>query len=169
MYKRVCLCVLVHVNKTVYLLPMKGVFAWTNPQLIFLFELLQAHCTNLKEIGGVRRCFLYKAMHHFSFVLVKRTNTHTKKTKNFYQQHQKLNKNPPQNSLKKKPKTTEKSPTDQLCLLYNSDATLMGTCSVRGQEATHYSSFGFPLFNRKTINTVMQMVRDYQFISGVVS
>lgn len=108
MYKRVCLCVLVHVNKTVYLLPMKGVFAWTNPQLIFLFELLQAHCTNLKEIGGVRRCFLYKAMHHFSFVLVKRTNTHTKKTKNFYQQHQKLNKNPPQNSLKKNPKPRKK-------------------------------------------------------------
>lgn len=64
MCTNVCLCVLVHVNKTVYLLPMKGMFAWTNPQLIFLFELLQAHCTNLKEIGGVRRCFLYKAMHH---------------------------------------------------------------------------------------------------------
>lgn len=93
MCTNVCLCVLVHVNKTVYLLPMKGVFAWTNPQLIFLFELLQAHCTNLKEIGGVRRCFLYKAMHHFSFVLVKRTNTHTQKktftnnTKNLTKTH----------------------------------------------------------------------------------
>lgn len=28
---------------------MKGVFAWTDPQLIFLFKLLQAHCTYLKE------------------------------------------------------------------------------------------------------------------------
>ena len=30
-----------------YLLPVKGVFARANPQLILLFELLQAHCTYL--------------------------------------------------------------------------------------------------------------------------
>lgn len=33
---------------------MKGMFAWTNPQLVFLFELFQAHCTYLKGSEGVR-------------------------------------------------------------------------------------------------------------------
>lgn len=35
------------------LLPMKGVFARTNPQLILLFELLQAHRTDLEKRGEV--------------------------------------------------------------------------------------------------------------------
>lgn len=48
------LCVPMNVNKTLYLLPMKGMFARTNPQLIFLFEFLQANGTYLKGRGGVR-------------------------------------------------------------------------------------------------------------------
>lgn len=36
---------------------MKGMFAWTNPQLVFLFELLQAHRTYLKCRGGELQTF----------------------------------------------------------------------------------------------------------------
>lgn len=53
----VCGCVCTKANKTLYLLPMKGMFARTNPQLVFLFELLQAHCTYLKATGGIGRYF----------------------------------------------------------------------------------------------------------------
>lgn len=48
-YVSLTLCVCPKVNKTFYLLSMKGMFAWTNPQLVFLFELLEAHCTYLTE------------------------------------------------------------------------------------------------------------------------
>lgn len=36
-------------HSSVYLLSMKGMFTRTNPQLVFLFKLLQAHCTYLKR------------------------------------------------------------------------------------------------------------------------
>lgn len=36
---------------------MKGVFARTNPELILLFELLQAHRTDLKGRGEVHICY----------------------------------------------------------------------------------------------------------------
>lgn len=36
---------------------MKGVFARTNPQLVLLFELLQAHRTDLKGRGEVDICY----------------------------------------------------------------------------------------------------------------
>lgn len=36
---------------------MKGVFARTNPQLVFLFELLQAHRTDLKGREEVNICY----------------------------------------------------------------------------------------------------------------
>lgn len=38
---------------------MKGVFAWTNPQFVLLFELLQAHCTDLKGRGEVNICYVF--------------------------------------------------------------------------------------------------------------
>lgn len=47
---------------------MKGVFAWTNPQLVLLFELLQTHRTDLKGRGEVDIC--YYSLIGFLFFLV---------------------------------------------------------------------------------------------------
>lgn len=163
----VCVCLCMSIRPCTYFL-WKACLHGQIPSSSFCLNSSKHTAQIWKRLGELGGAFCIKPCIIFSFVLVKRTNTHTQKKKTFTNNTKNLTKTHPKTPWKN-PKTTVKSPTDQLCLLYNSDATLMGTCSVRGQEATHYSSFGFPLFNRKTINTVMQMVRDYQFISGVVS
>lgn len=45
---------------------MKGVFARTNPELVLLFELLQAHRTDLKGRGEVDICY-YSPFSFFSW------------------------------------------------------------------------------------------------------
>lgn len=62
-----CVCAVVCVQMPakplhLYSLSMEGMFARANPQLVFLFELLQAHCTYLEEKGRVWEFFSWRTV-----------------------------------------------------------------------------------------------------------